>query len=49
MGPSRREFLQMMGTAAAADLVVDGASAASAQADAALAGPSRAADVSSCR
>jgi len=45
MGPSRREFLQMMGTAAAADLVVDGASAASAQADAALAGPSRAADL----
>ena len=45
MGPSRREFLQMMGTAAAADLVVDGASAASAQADAALAGPSRADDL----
>ena len=45
MGPSRREFLQMVGTAAAADLVVDGASAASAQADAALAGPSRAGDL----
>jgi amidase len=38
MSPSRRDFLQMMGTAAAADLVVGGANAASTQPVAALAG-----------